>query len=277
MAQTSNTAAVAANAALKTSTRGEGAIGSFEGVVLRAYPDPGTGGKPWTIGIGHTALAGPPSVSPGMTITRDQAFQFLRTDLIIFENAIKASVKVTVTQSEFDALASFTLNVGTGNFKGSSVLRLLNAGDRTGAANALLAWNKAAGHVLAGLVARRQAERLMFLAGAYPAGLGKASNDNQAVVANGVLLVRGCFFPDAVRALQTDLAALGYGIAVDGDFGAKTEAAVRAFQAGHDLSVDGKAGPATRSAIAAALTALGKTRAIALHPLPGDAITAIAA
>ncbi|OCC01736.1 hypothetical protein BA190_27635 [Labrys sp. WJW] len=269
--------AIAANAALKTSTRGKGAIASFEGVVLKAYPDPGTGGKPWTIGIGHTALAGPPTVVPGMVITRERAFAILADDLVIFENAVKAAVKVPVSQGEFDALVSLCLNIGGKNFAGSSVVRRLNAGDRAGAADAFLMWVKANGHVLGGLVTRRKAERETFLANAYVTGSATAHANDNAAVAIGVLLKRGCAFPDAVRSLQTDLAALGYRIGVDGDFGSETEKAVLAFQGSHALTADGKVGPATRSAIAAALKAIGKGPVIALHPLPGDAITAIAA
>lgn len=86
-----------------------------------------------------------------------------------------------------------------------------------------------------------------------------AENDNARIEASTVAIGRG-EQGGAARALQTDLAALGfYDAEIDGDFGAATEAAVRTFQKASDLLVDGWAGDATMTAIAAALAAAAKS------------------
>lgn len=88
---------------MQTSDNGELFISSFEGVVLRAYPDPATGGAPWTIGIGHTSAAGHPQVAPQMVITRTKAFEILASDLRAFEAWIVKAVKRPLKQAQFDA------------------------------------------------------------------------------------------------------------------------------------------------------------------------------
>lgn len=140
-------------------------IQKSEGLRLKAYPDPGTGGEPWTIGYGHTSMAGPPSVKRGMVITREEAEAILRRDVEKFAQGVAARIKVPVTDNQFGALVSFAFNVGLGNFAKSTLLKKLNAKDYKGAANEFMKWTKAAGRVLPGLVARRQEERSLFLAG----------------------------------------------------------------------------------------------------------------
>jgi murein L,D-transpeptidase YcbB/YkuD len=137
-------------------------------------------------------------------------------------------------------------------------------------------WNRAGGHVLAGLVARRADERRLFLTGDYGFAPGTSAHAPfaAAVTALAVTLARGARHPDAVRALQRDLLALGAEIAVDGDFGPATEAAIRAVQRREGLFADGKAGPATRAAIAAALAARDMPPSVPAHPLPGQAVEA---
>lgn len=154
---------------MKTSAAGQAFIAAHEGIVLKAYPDPGTGGAPWTIGIGHTAAAGPPRVANGVTITREQAFAILAADLVRYEAAVMAAVPAVLAQAEFDALVSLCFNIGPGQFARSTLVRCLKAGDRAGAANAFLSWTKAAGRVLPGLVRRRGDERRLFLTGDYGA------------------------------------------------------------------------------------------------------------
>ncbi|WP_187275429.1 glycoside hydrolase family protein [Methylobacterium sp. WL6] len=250
--------------ARQTTERGKEFLSSFEGVVLKAYPDPGTGKAPWTIGVGHTAAAGAPVVVKGMVITHATAMDILSRDLVVFESWLNKLVKVEITQAQFDALASLIFNIGPGNFQKSSVLRLLNKGDKLGAAAAFASWNKAAGKVMSGLVRRRAAERTLFETGYY--GSAIAANDDETV---GVVMASGSPHPEGVRALQADLISLGL-LPVgddDGDFGRETEAAVRAFQLKHALTVDGRAGPATRSAMAAALKKAAKPIAVAMFPL----------
>jgi len=144
---------------VKTSKAGADSIKSREGLRLKAYPDPATGGEPWTIGVGHTG----PDVYPGMVISADQADDMLRRDLEKFERGIERLVTVPLTQNQFDALVSLTFNIGLGNFGGSTLLRKLNARDYNGAADEILRWNRAAGKVMPGLTRRREAERNQFL------------------------------------------------------------------------------------------------------------------
>ncbi len=143
---------------MRTSQNGIDLIKSSEGLRLTAYPDPGTGGEPWTIGYGATR-----GVTQGMTITQDQAERMLVNDIQRFEPSIENLVKVPLNQNQWDALMSFVYNLGAGNLASSTLLKLLNAGDFAGAADQFLRWNKAAGKILPGLTARRAAERALFL------------------------------------------------------------------------------------------------------------------
>jgi lysozyme len=159
-------------------------IKSFEGVPdgdpttvnLDAYLDPvGI----WTIGWGHAIpapsggwLRGPEnkatarSLYPG-GITLAQADALLRGDLVDSCRDVLRLVKVDLNDGEFGALVSFTFNLGAGSLGQSTLLRLLNAGDRAGAADQFLVWNK--GRVngvlqpMKGLTRRRTAERALFL------------------------------------------------------------------------------------------------------------------
>lgn len=133
-----------------------------EGLRLIAYPDPGTGGAPWTIGYGSTT-----GVKEGDVITLDQAEARLDRDLLNAAAVVKQKVTVPLSQGQFDALCDFVFNLGAKNFATSTMLRKLNAGDYEGAAAEFPRWNKAAGKVMPGLVARRQNERLLFEKGAY--------------------------------------------------------------------------------------------------------------
>lgn len=141
---------------MKTSQKGKDLIANFEGVVLDVYKD-AVGLD--TIGIGHLIKKG----ERFTTITRQQAFDLLEKDLIQFEDAVNKLVKVSIGQNQFDALVSFAFNLGASNLGNSTLLKKLNAGDYSGAANEFLRWNKAAGRVLAGLTRRREAEKALFL------------------------------------------------------------------------------------------------------------------
>jgi GH24 family phage-related lysozyme (muramidase) len=130
-------------------------IKDFEGLRLNSYRD---AVGVWTIGYGHTRTAG-----PGQRITNEQAIALLRQDVATFEKAVTSAVRVPVTNNQFAALVSFAYNVGSGALNSSTLLRRLNAGDASGAANEFLRWNRAGGQVLAGLTRRREAERDLFL------------------------------------------------------------------------------------------------------------------
>lgn len=139
---------------MKTGEKGIDLIKHFEGLRLKAYQ---CSANVWTIGYGHTA-----GVRPGDTIDEAQAEAFLRKDIVDSENAVNRLVTVPLKQSQFDALVSFVFNLGSGNFRSSTLLRKLNAGDDAGAAAEFLRWVSAGGRRLAGLVRRREAEKTLF-------------------------------------------------------------------------------------------------------------------
>lgn len=130
-------------------------IKSFEGLELEAYLCPA---DIWTIGYGHTG-----NVKEGDSITKAEAEALLDKDLQTFRNGVKRLVKVPLNENQFGALVSFAYNLGLGSLQNSTLLKMLNAGDYTGAADQFLRWNKSGGKVLTGLVRRREAERAVFL------------------------------------------------------------------------------------------------------------------
>ena len=121
----------------------------------------------WTIGYGHTRRAGLPDPVVVRRITDAQADMILADDLAVFENGVAAELKniARVEQREFDAFVDLAFNIGLGAFKSSSLLRHYRAGDKATTARDFLAWNKAGGKVMPGLVKRREAERNWFLYG----------------------------------------------------------------------------------------------------------------
>lgn len=130
----------------------------FEGCKLTSYPDPGTGGAPWTIGYGHTG----PDVKKGMMCTKEQAERWLHFDVQSAVSAVNNYVSVQLSQHQFDACVDFVFNAGSGNFKSSTLLKLINVGDFVGASKEFDKWVKSGGRVLAGLVKRRDAEEAWF-------------------------------------------------------------------------------------------------------------------
>lgn len=131
----------------------------FEGLYLKAYLCPA---GVLTIGYGHTGS----DVHSGQTITDDQANQFLTTDLTHAAAAVDRLVKVAIQSYERDALTSFVFNLGAGSLEQSTLLRDLNANDRTGAAGEFGKWVHATVNgvktTLPGLVKRRTAEAALF-------------------------------------------------------------------------------------------------------------------
>jgi lysozyme len=148
---------------MKTSSEGRRVLEHFEGRELRAYPDPATKGDPWTIGVGHTG----PEVHRGLVWTEQQVDEALDADLRRFEDAVESLTSARPpNQGQFDALVLLAFNIGEGNLRGSTLLRLYRAGDIRGAADQFVVWNKARQNgVLApmlGLTRRRVAERQLF-------------------------------------------------------------------------------------------------------------------
>lgn len=135
---------------------------------FKAYADPAHGWKVPTIGWGTIAYENGQTVKRGDIITQDRADELLRWELNLKGQGVAKLVKVAVTDAQFSALVCFAYNVGLGNLKSSTLLKLLNAGDYKGAAGQFIRWNKAAGKVLDGLTRRRMSEARLFQGFANP-------------------------------------------------------------------------------------------------------------
>lgn len=139
---------------MKTSDAGIALIKEFEGFVTLAYQD---AVGVWTIGWGHTQ-----GVTEGDRVTEEMATDMLVSDLAWAEAAVNAYVEVPLAQGQFDALVSFTFNLGTSALANSTLRRLLNQEDYVGAAGQFGRWIYAGETVLPGLVKRRAAEQALF-------------------------------------------------------------------------------------------------------------------
>ena len=130
-------------------------IKEFEGCILTAYKDMvGV----WTIGYGSTG----DHVVEGLTITPEEATALLIKDLSRFESGVEKLVTCEINDNQFSALVCFSFNVGLGNLKSSTLLKLVNAEDFDGAAKQFVRWDKAGGVETAGLTRRRNAESILF-------------------------------------------------------------------------------------------------------------------
>ena len=145
---------------MKTSEQGLELIVGREGEELAAYRD--TRGI-WTIGVGHTSVAGPPVVTPTLRITKEQSREILARDLEKTERFVNVAVNVPLAQHEYDALVSIMLNVGP-KFATSTAMRLLNRGDRRGAGSAIMMWKKPPE-----IISRRRGEQAQFRGTAFKA------------------------------------------------------------------------------------------------------------
>ncbi len=143
----------------KVSRAGVELIKSFEGLRQTAarLPD----GR-WTLGYGHTF-----SAREGARVTQEDADALLRFDLLPIVDSLNNMILVPLNQNQFDALVSFSFNIGIENFGSSSVLKRINEGRMTEAALAMDAWRSAEfngqTYVLAPLIRRRAAEKNLFL------------------------------------------------------------------------------------------------------------------
>ncbi len=134
-------------------------IESFEALRLQSYQDQRGF---WTIGYGHKNA----SVKEGMTCTPEQADEWLAEDLRVASAGVTLAVTRPLRQHEFDALVSFTFNVGVSAFTHSTLLTLVNTTQSPQAADEFLIWNHVDGTVDPGLSKRRRLERALFLDGA---------------------------------------------------------------------------------------------------------------
>lgn len=130
----------------------------------------------WTIGIGHTSAAGPPAVTQGLRLTAAECDAVFARDVGRFVRTVAAVVPSDLPDHAFDALVSLCFNIGEGAFRRSTVVRRLKAGDRAGAAEAILMWNRPAS-----LIPRRRAEYDQFRT-PYAASLPRARSTDPAVI-----------------------------------------------------------------------------------------------
>lgn len=138
-------------------------IKRWEGCRLTAYPDPGTGGVPWTIGWGSTRDEQGRAIVPGTTWTQERADARLAEEVAAFAMGVNGLIGAApTTPDQRAALISFAYNVGLGALKESTLLRLHKEGDYAGAASQFARWDKAAGKTLAGLTKRRAAEAAIY-------------------------------------------------------------------------------------------------------------------
>lgn len=157
----------------RVSPIGVALIQQFEGCAKRrpdgryeAYPDPGTGGAPWTIGWGatgpdHFAAAPGARIGPGTVWTGAQCDARLEADLARYAADVARAIgKAPTSQAQFDALTSFHYN--TGAIARASLTRKHVAGDHAGAAREFARWVRAGGRTLPGLVRRRAAEAALY-------------------------------------------------------------------------------------------------------------------
>ena len=142
-------------------------IKPFEGYARRlpsgdciAYPDPATGGDPWTIGYGSTGSG----IGPGTMWSKDQAEQRLQEHVEYFtQGLVRLSPKLLqASPRRFAAVLSWAYNCGLGNYRISTFKKRVDADDWQGAAEQCLLWNKAAGRIMPGLTRRRQAESMFM-------------------------------------------------------------------------------------------------------------------
>jgi lysozyme len=141
--------------ARKINAAGLALVKEFEGCELTAYR---CAAGVLTIGYGSTGS----HVREGMTITKEEAEALLRKDLRRFENGVEALMG-PATDNQFSACVSLAFNIGLGAFAGSTVLKRHRLGNKIGAANAFLMWNKSRGNILKGLMRRREAERKLYM------------------------------------------------------------------------------------------------------------------
>ncbi len=251
---------------MKVSRQGIIEIAAHEGIVDMPYRD---SKGIWTVGVGHTAKAGPPDPSKlprGRRLPLSEIFRIFAGDLAAFETRVNKAVKVPVAQHEFDALVSFDFN--TGGIDRATLVRHLNRGNRAKAATAFMNWSKPPE-----IIDRRSKEMELFRAGQYSSG-GKVRiypadrhgrvdwRRGKTVDAEKILgprvfegapeaplfaapvVLRIGSTGDAVARVQKKV-----GVEQDGWFGPVTEAAVKTYQKSKRLVPDGIVGPVTLKAM----------------------------
>jgi lysozyme len=147
-------------------------ITHHEGLRFKPYRCPA---KLWTIGVGHVLYPDQGKMpidkrdgyelrpEDNRTFTQEEVNGILRADLARFERGVSQYITIPLSQGMFDALVSFSFNVGLGTLQRSTLRAKLNRGDKEGAAEELLKYCMAGGKILKGLQNRRIDERAMFM------------------------------------------------------------------------------------------------------------------
>lgn len=232
---------------------------------IQAYADPvGI----WTIGYGSIHhIDKKRAVQQGDVITEADALRWLNVEVDEKAEAVNSLCKVELTQGMFDALVSFTFNLGTGNLEKSTLLRKLNAKDYEGAAREFDRWIHGGGKVLPGLVIRRNKEEALFRHDGFPGddveipGNDTVPHQDKPYKAPELPLkitrtLKEESAGEDCYILNCALAELGFLArgTQPNIYTAVTKEAVTRFQGQNNLKVDGKFGPKTKAALAAALT-----------------------
>ena len=148
---------------MQISDKGIALIKHHEGVRLKPYQDCV---KLWTVGVGHLIGDGK-SLPPewNKVFTMEEVDGILRKDLARFEQGVSKFCPVQLTQGEFDALISFSFNLGLGVLQRSTLRQKILRNDKKGAAEEFTKYVRAGGKIIKGLVTRRNDEKQMFLGG----------------------------------------------------------------------------------------------------------------
>ena len=246
---------------MKTSKKGITALEMEEGVVLRAYRD---SVGVWTIGAGLTAASGVVKPAAGMVISREQATALLEAALPKYEARVARAMPNTA-QNEFDAAVSFDWNTGAVD-RASWVENWRARADQGVVRSGLLAWSKAKGKVLPGLLGRRKREAAMLQDGIYRTAPPMSPPDGLAqwVIRMG---------PRENAEARIAFAQLGYspGPSLDGI----AKSSVMRFQADHALTVDGIIGRATLETLQRQIDARASVKTTAAAAVAPVAVSSV--
>lgn len=255
---------------LQVSENGKKLVRDAEGFFSKPYNDPAGHA---TIGYGHLLHRGNVTAADRAqwgTLSEPQARKLLDGDINEVAAQVKSLVKVPLTQGQFDALVSFGFNLGTGKggLGDSTLLRKLNEGDYAGAQKEFGRWVKATdtnGNLitLPGLVTRRANEAALF-GNQAPSGVGTNPPTTGGTLTGDSSLKKGATGA-GVKTLQDNLVKMGFMTRSEvntgyGTFGAKTEAALKSFQASVGLEQTGAVGPKTKHAIESVIAGVGQNK-----------------
>lgn len=149
---------------MRMTPEGREMLAAWEGgCQTRVYLD--SAGYP-TVGVGHLIMDGE-DFQEGVEYDRDRLMQLFADDLLDMEEYVSMYVTTPITRFQFDALVSFTFNLGPTNFRRSTLLKRVNAGRHSEVPGQLARWNRAGGQVVRGLVRRREAEGILYDTGVY--------------------------------------------------------------------------------------------------------------